>query len=79
MAEGVVLALGTRVFYGLADWVYKRAAASGVQPHHFLALQAPDDTACRTSPPSVSTNAANSMSAGARGTRICCLKKALLA
>ena len=40
MAEGVVLALGTMMFYGLADWVYKRAAASGVQAHHFLALQA---------------------------------------
>jgi drug/metabolite transporter (DMT)-like permease len=40
MAEGVAMALGTMVFYGLADWVYKRAAASGVQPHHFLALQA---------------------------------------
>jgi len=40
MAEGVALALGTMMFYGLADWVYKRAAASGVQPHHFLLLQA---------------------------------------
>ena len=28
------------MFYGLADWVFKRAAASGVQAHHFLALQA---------------------------------------
>jgi drug/metabolite transporter (DMT)-like permease len=40
VAEGVGLALGTMMFYGLADWVYKRAAASGVQPHHFLLLQA---------------------------------------
>lgn len=40
MTEGVELALGTMMFYGLADWVYKRAAASGVQPHHFLLLQA---------------------------------------
>jgi uncharacterized membrane protein len=40
MAEGVELALGAMMFYGLADWVYKRAAASGVQAHHFLALQA---------------------------------------
>jgi drug/metabolite transporter (DMT)-like permease len=40
MAEGVGLALGTMIFYGLADWVYKRAAASGVQAHHFLPLQA---------------------------------------
>lgn len=39
MAEGMELALGTMVFYGLADWVYKRAAVSGVQAHHFLALQ----------------------------------------
>jgi drug/metabolite transporter (DMT)-like permease len=34
------LALGATMFYGLADWVFKRAAASGVQAHHFLALQA---------------------------------------
>lgn len=40
MAEGVELALGAMMFYGLADWVYKRAAQSGVQAHHFLALQA---------------------------------------
>ena len=40
MAEGVELALGAMVFYGLADWVYKRAAAGGVQAHHFLPLQA---------------------------------------
>ena len=40
MAEGMELALGAMMFYGLADWVYKRAAASGVQAHHFLALQA---------------------------------------
>ena len=40
MAEGVELALGAMMFYGLADWVYKRAAQSGVQAHHFLAQQA---------------------------------------
>jgi len=40
MAEGVELALGAMMFYGLADWVYKRAAQRGVQAHHFLALQA---------------------------------------
>ena len=40
MAEGVELALGAMLFYGFADWVYKRAAASGEQPHHFLLLQA---------------------------------------
>ena len=40
MAEGVELALGAMMFHGLADWVYKRAAASGVEAHHFLPLQA---------------------------------------
>lgn len=40
MADGVGLALGAMIFYGLADWVYKYAAASGVQAHHFLPLQA---------------------------------------
>jgi len=40
MAEGVWLALGAMIFYGLADWIYKRAAAHGVQAHHFLPLQA---------------------------------------
>lgn len=40
MAQGVGLALGAMVFYGLADWVYKRAAERGVQAHHFLPLQA---------------------------------------
>lgn len=40
MAEGMELALGAMLFYGLTDWVYKRAASSGVQAHHFLALQA---------------------------------------
>jgi drug/metabolite transporter (DMT)-like permease len=40
MAESMELALGAMMFYGLADWVYKRAAASGVKAHHFLALQA---------------------------------------
>ena len=40
MAEGMDLALGAMLFYGLTDWVYKRAAASGVQAHHFLPLQA---------------------------------------
>ncbi len=40
MADGVGLALGAMMFYGLVDFVYKRAAASGVQAHHFLLLQA---------------------------------------
>lgn len=39
MADGIAPALCAMVFYGLADWVYKRAAARGVEPHHFLALQ----------------------------------------
>lgn len=40
MAQGVGLALGAMVFYGLADWVYKRAAERGVPAHYFLPLQA---------------------------------------
>jgi len=40
MANGVGLALGAMVCYGLADWVYKRAAGRGVQAHQFLMLQA---------------------------------------
>ena len=40
MTEGVGLALGAMVSYGLADWVYKRAAARGIEAHHFLLLQA---------------------------------------
>jgi len=40
MAEGVWLALGSMIFLGLADLVYKRGAAAGVQAHHFLMLQA---------------------------------------
>jgi len=40
MAQGVGLALGAMVLYGLADWVYKRAAERGVPAHYFLPLQA---------------------------------------
>ena len=40
MAPGVEYALGTMVLYGLADLVYKRAAAAGVPAHHFLMVQA---------------------------------------
>jgi drug/metabolite transporter (DMT)-like permease len=40
MADGVALAVGAMVCYGLADWVYKRAANRGVRAHHFLMLQA---------------------------------------
>jgi drug/metabolite transporter (DMT)-like permease len=39
-AEGMELALGAMLFYGLSDLVYKHAAAGRVQAHHFLALQA---------------------------------------
>jgi uncharacterized membrane protein len=40
MAEGMEWSLGAMMFYGLADWVFKRAAARGIHAHHFLALQA---------------------------------------
>jgi transporter family protein len=40
MAQGVWLALGAMVCLGLADLVYKRGAAAGVKPHHFLMAQA---------------------------------------
>ena len=40
MAEGVGLALGAMLFYGLVDWIYKHAAASGVRAHHLLLVQA---------------------------------------
>ncbi len=40
MTDGISLALGATVCYGLADWVYKRAAAGGVAAHQFLLLQA---------------------------------------
>lgn len=40
MADGIGLALAAMAFYGLADWIYKHAAARGVRAHHFLMLQA---------------------------------------
>jgi len=40
MAPGLELALGSMIFLGLADLAYKRGAAAGVQPHHFLMGQA---------------------------------------
>lgn len=40
MTPGVELALGSMVLLGLADLVYKRGAAAGVQVHHFLLVQA---------------------------------------
>lgn len=40
MANGVELALGAMICLGLADLVFKRAAAAGVPAHHFLMVQA---------------------------------------
>jgi transporter family protein len=40
MAQGVWLAFGAMVCLGLADLIYKRGAAIGVKPHHFLMAQA---------------------------------------
>jgi drug/metabolite transporter (DMT)-like permease len=39
MNENVAYALGSMVLYGLADFVYKRGAAAGAQPHQFLMVQ----------------------------------------
>jgi drug/metabolite transporter (DMT)-like permease len=40
MTPGLELALASMIFLGLADLVYQRGAAAGVQAHHFLMLQA---------------------------------------
>lgn len=40
MTTAVEYALGAMFFYGLADLVYKRAAAAGVEARHFLMVQA---------------------------------------
>lgn len=40
MTEGVGYALAAMICYGLADFVYKRAAAAGVQARHFIMVQA---------------------------------------
>ncbi|HEV2009192.1 MAG TPA: hypothetical protein VGQ88_10765 [Burkholderiales bacterium] len=40
MAQGIEYALAAMVCFGLADFVYRRAAEAGVQAHHFLMLQA---------------------------------------
>ena len=40
MSPGFGLALGAMVCLGLADLVFKRGAAAGVKPHHFLMAQA---------------------------------------
>jgi drug/metabolite transporter (DMT)-like permease len=36
---GTTYALGALLLYGVADFVYKRAAAAGAQPHQFLMVQ----------------------------------------
>ncbi len=40
MAPGIIYAIGSMICLGLADIVYKRGAAAGVRPHHFLMVQA---------------------------------------
>src|SRR5258706_870515 len=40
MTSGIEYALGAMLFFGLGDLVYKRGAAAGAQPHHFLMVQA---------------------------------------
>jgi drug/metabolite transporter (DMT)-like permease len=39
MSEGIGYALGAMLLYGVADFVYKRGAAAGAEPHHFLMVQ----------------------------------------
>src|SRR5882757_3459054 len=39
MTPGIEYALGAMLFFGLGDLVYKRGAAAGAQPHHFLMVQ----------------------------------------
>jgi uncharacterized membrane protein len=39
MSESSEYALGALLLYGMADFVYKRGAAAGAQPHHFLMVQ----------------------------------------
>src|SRR5262245_60059170 len=39
MNPSIAYALGALLLYGLADFVYKRAAAQGAQPHQFLMVQ----------------------------------------
>jgi drug/metabolite transporter (DMT)-like permease len=39
LSPGIEFALGAMLFFGLGDLVYKRAAAAGVQAHHFLMVQ----------------------------------------
>ena len=39
MSESIEYALGALLLYGMADFVYKRGAAAGAEPHHFLMVQ----------------------------------------
>ncbi|MEO8425812.1 MAG: EamA family transporter [Verrucomicrobiota bacterium] len=39
MSESIEYALGALLLYGVADFVYKRGATAGVEPHHFLMVQ----------------------------------------
>jgi drug/metabolite transporter (DMT)-like permease len=39
LSDSVAYALGALLLYGVADFVYKRAAAAGAQPHQFLMVQ----------------------------------------
>ena len=39
MSDSIAYALGALLLYGIADFVYKRAAAAGAQPHQFLMVQ----------------------------------------
>src|SRR5262245_40339680 len=39
LAGGIGLAVGAMILLGLTDLVFKRGAAAGVRPHHFLMLQ----------------------------------------
>jgi len=39
LSDSTAYALGALLLYGLADFVYKRGAAAGAQPHQFLMVQ----------------------------------------
>ena len=36
MSEGTGYALGAMLLYGVADYVYKRGASAGAQPHQLV-------------------------------------------
>jgi hypothetical protein len=39
MSESVEYGIGALLLYGVADFVYKRGATAGAEPHHFLMVQ----------------------------------------